>query len=143
MRVLLDEDVPEQVLQVLRHVLRRHTVDHIHSIKWSGKKDSQVLHDAVGRYDVLVTNNYRQFDDPDETSKIKKSGIHHVSYRQRQSGLTGLALAIGAIVASMPQIMADLEVAGGQRLVAIRGIDPTKRFTITDPRRDPPRYWPR
>ncbi|RIV34114.1 DUF5615 family PIN-like protein [Micromonospora radicis] len=143
MRVLLDEDVPEQVLHVLRHVLRGHEVDHIHSIKWSGKKDLYVFQDAMGRFDVIVTNNYKQFDDPDETSRIKKSGLHHVSYRQRQTGLKGLALAVGAIVASMPQIMEELERANGQRLVAIQGIDPSKRFKIIDPRREPPKYWPR
>jgi len=77
MRVLLDEDVPEQVISVLRHLLRGHAVVHVH----------------------------RQLDDPFETAQIKKSGIHHVCYGQRVQGVRGLALAIGAIVSAMPAIV--------------------------------------
>jgi len=43
-------------------------------------------------------------------------------------------------------IIGELQSAGGQRLVQIAGLDPSpaRRFTLTDPRRDPPsRYWPR
>jgi hypothetical protein len=123
--------------------LRGHAVTHIHKMNWSGKKDIYVYRDAVGRFEVILTNNYRQFDDPDETTQIKKSGLHHVSYRQRQPGLKGLALAVGAIVASMPLIIDDLRAADGQRLVRIHGIDPGRRYEITDPRRHPPKYWPR
>src|SRR6266540_2511635 len=111
MRVLLDEDVPEQAMGVLRHLLRGHTVT--------------------------------QLDDPDETRQIKKSGLHHICYGQRVDGLRGLALAIAAIVAAMPAIVDELAVADGQRLVSIHGLATKRRYDITDPKRNPPRYWPR
>jgi hypothetical protein len=143
MRVLLDEDVPEQVIDILRHLLPGHAVDHVHGIRWSGKPDLFLFKDAAGKYDLIVTNNYKQLDDPEETTRIKKSGLHHVSYRQRVKGLKGLALACGAIIASMPGIIEDLAVAGGQRIVSINDMDSSRRYKIRDPRRDPPKYWPR
>ena len=50
---------------------------------------------------------------------------------------------IAAILAAMPAIVAELTTAGGQRLVAIQGLAPKKRYEIIDPRRNPPKYWPR
>jgi PIN like domain len=143
MRVLLDEDVPGQVTDILTHLLPGHSVAHVHGIRWSGKKDLFLFRDATGRFDAILTNNYKQFEDPDETARIKKSGLHHVSYGQKARGLKGLALAIGAIVASTPSIVEDLAVADGQRLVTISDLDPSRRYRLIDPRRDPPKYWPR
>lgn len=55
----------------------------------------------------------------------------------------GLALAVGAIIASMPMIIRELEIASSQRLVLITAVDPRRRFDITDPRKTPPSpYWP-
>ena len=92
MRVLLDEDVPVQVLEPLKRVLRGHEVRHLNDLGWKNKKDVFVLHDAVAKgFDVLVTNDAAQLDDPDETDAIKKSGLHHVRYSQRPDlGLHGL-----------------------------------------------------
>lgn len=143
MRLLLDEDVPIQTLVVLQHVLRGHEVKHVHEMRWSGKRDLYLYQDAAGRFEIVVTNDHRQLQDPEETARIKKSGVHHVSYTQRVSGVKGLALAIGAIIASMPAVVEALEAANGQRLVEIHGLDPNRRYRIIDPRRDPPRYWPR
>lgn len=142
MRVLLDADTPMPMLSVLQHVLRAHTVDHVHSLRWSKKKDLPLLRDAAKRgYEVFLTNDVSQLDDPDETRAIRRSKMHHVRYSQRQKGLTGLALAIGAVVAAMPGVMAELEAATGQRLVQIRGLDVAGRFTVHDPTRYPPKYW--
>jgi hypothetical protein len=143
MRVLLDEDVPEQVIEVLRHLLRGQSVTHVHELGWSGKKDLALYRDAFGKFEAIVTNNHRQLDDPDETAQIKKSGLHHISYGQRVHGLRGLALAIGAIIAAMPGVVDELLAADGQRLVSIHGLAPSRRYDITDPRRQPPKYWPR
>jgi hypothetical protein len=135
--------VPEQVIDILRHLLPGHVIDHVHDLGWSGKPDLFLFRDASGRYDLIVTNNYRQLEDPDKTAGIKKSGLHHVSYRHRVGGLRGLALACGAIVASMPSIIEDLVAVDGQRLVTIADLDPARRYKVSDPRRDPPKYWPR
>jgi hypothetical protein len=94
---------------------------------------------------VIITRDHNQLSDPRECDAIKKSGLHHVRYTQRREGAHGLALALGAIIA-MPMIIGEFRSAGGQRLVQIAGLDPSpaRRFTLTDPRHDPPsRYWPR
>lgn len=109
------------------------------------QKDLNLFADATGKFDALVTNNYRQLQDPYETKAIKKSGLHHISYPHRVPGLPGLALCVGAVIAAMPLIVQDLENAGAQRLVTVKGLggSPSARYIITDPRRDPPEYWPR
>lgn len=142
MRVLLDEDVPYPFLGVMRHVLPQHKVDHVQSIQWKGKKDLNVLPDARSRgYQVLVTKDSQQLDDPAECDAIKKSMLHHVRFRQRRRGREGLALAMGAVIAAMPLVMDELEKCGSQRLVHIAGLDPGSRFSSLDPTTDPPRYW--
>jgi hypothetical protein len=37
MRVLIDEDTAVQQLKPLRHLLSRHTLDHVALINWKGK----------------------------------------------------------------------------------------------------------
>lgn len=144
MRILVDENTAVQILDALRHLLPKHKVDHVTELKWSGKKDVQVLLDASGKgYDVFLTKDGRQLDDPDETDAIKRASIHHVRYSQKEKGLTGLGLAMGAILAAMPLIVRELEEAKGQRIVHVRGLSPTshQRFESVDPRRAPPKYW--
>lgn len=144
MRLLVDENTAVQLLAPLRYVLPQHQVDHVTEVKWSGKKDVQLLLDAARKaYDVLLTKDGRQLEDPDETDSIKKAGIHHIRYSQKESGVGGLALAIGAIIAAMPFVMRELDAADGQRLVHIQGLSPvpSQRFESNDPRQNPPRYW--
>lgn len=144
MRVLIDEDTAIQLLVPLRHLLRGHTVDHVTQTRLQGKKDVPVFRDAArAGYEVFVTNDHGQLDDPYECAAIKRSGMHHVRYGQRHTGMRGLALALGSVIAAMPMVMLELEQAGGQRLVHITGLNPDRRFELTDPARTPPRYWPR
>lgn len=83
MRILLDEDVPVQVLEILRRVVKGHDVDHVEALHWKGKKDEFLVADAAGKgYDLLLTNNRRQLSDPRECGAIKKSRMHHVLYDQ-------------------------------------------------------------
>jgi hypothetical protein len=144
MRVLIDEDTPVQVVEPLKHLLRGHQIDHVSAKGWKGKKDRFLLRDAKkANYDVIITRDHNQLSDPAECKAIKSSGLHHVLYSQRRQGMIGLALAIGAVIAAMPQVMAELDQADGQRLVRIAGLDPgRRRYTVTDPRKDPPPYWP-
>lgn len=142
MRILIDEDTAVQLVDPLRHVLVDHDVTHVQGLSWKGKKDLQVLPDARrAGYDMLITRDRAQFRDPRECDAIKKSGLHHVRYAQRQ-GASGLALAIGGIIAAMPMVVHDLENASGQRLVLVTAIDPRRRYEITDPSKAPPSaYW--
>jgi predicted nuclease of predicted toxin-antitoxin system len=61
MRVLIDENAPVQLLDVLAHLLPDHEVAHIAGLKWSGKKDLAVLADAASRgFEVFLTKDSRQ-----------------------------------------------------------------------------------
>lgn len=144
MKVLVDEDCPLPMLELLRHVLPKHTVHHVADRNWTGKKDVRLLTDAKRHgYEVFLTNDRNQLSDPEETKAIKRAGVHHVRYRQRRKGMEGLALAIGAVISAMPSLVAELEAASGQRLVHIAGLNPNGRYEIKDPLKDPPDYWPR
>jgi hypothetical protein len=144
MRVLIDEDTAVQLVDPLRHVLVGHDVTHIAHLSWKGKKDRQVLPDAKGAgFHVIITRDRAQLSDPAECDAIKKSGLHHVRYRQGQ-GTRGLALALAAVIAAMPMAIEELVKAKSQRLVLVSSIDPRRRFEITDPRVTAPSpYWPR
>lgn len=144
MRLLLDEDVPLQLLEPIRHLLRGHVVDHVEQVGWKGKKDRFLLPDASRKgYDALVTNDSAQLDSVEESKAIKDSGLHHIRYRQNtRLGLEGLALAIGSVIAAIRQIVAELEQADGQRLVEIQSIQQGRRYKIVDPQLEPPAYWP-
>ncbi len=144
MKLLLDEDVPKPLIELLKHLLRGHQVDHVYDVGWGGKKDANLFPDAArAGYDALLTNNIRQFNDPDECTAIQRSGLHHFGY-ELADGLDGLALATGAICAAIQPAIAALENAKGQRIVRIRGLSVSaKRFTITNPATDRPSpYWP-
>lgn len=105
MRVLIDENTAVQLLNPLRSVLPGHRIDHITEVKWQGKKDRPVLADAKrARYDVFLTLDHSQLSDPGECDAIRKSGLHHVTYSQRQQGTIGLGLALGAVIAAMPLV---------------------------------------
>lgn len=89
MKLLIDEDTAVQLVEPLRHVLVGHEVAHISGLSWKGKKDRQVLPDAKGAgYHALITRDRAQFSDPGECDAIKKSGLHHVRYGQRQGTLS-------------------------------------------------------
>ena len=142
MKVLLDEDVPVPLVELVRHVLREHHVDHVYSVGWV-KTDVNLCRDARARgYEVVVTNNLRQLNDPVECDAIKKSGRHVVFYTL-ESGLQGLALASGAICAAIRPVITNLEGRSQQHLVWITGLAASKRrYTIKNPATDAvSAYW--
>jgi PIN like domain len=143
MKVLLDEDVPVPLVELVRHVLREHHVDHVYSVGWGKKTDINLYRDARARgYEVVVTNNLRQINDPVECDAIKKSGRHVVFYTL-ESGLQGLALASGAICAAIRPVITNLEGRSEQHLVWITGLAASKRrYTIKNPATDAvSAYW--
>ena len=112
MKILLDEDVPLQVADFLRPLLEPSgvvAVDHVDDVRWKGKKDRFLIPDcAKAGYSVFVTKDRNQLNDPDETAIIRKSGIHHVTFRM-DNGRSGLARAVASIIAAMPAIVEDLK----------------------------------
>ena len=143
-RILVDENAPVQLVALLTHLLPKHTVEHVALIGWSGKKDVALLADAAGKgYDVFLTRDGRQLENPDETKAIMRAGIHHVRYTETVSGLVGVGLSMGAVSAAMPIVMTELSGADSQRLIRITRLDhsPRARFEMTDPRKRKPRYW--
>jgi hypothetical protein len=147
MQVLLDEDVPVQLLGPLRHLtMGRHAIDHVTQVRLSGSKDRPLFRIAKERgYAAVITNDRGQLDDPQETRAIAESGLHHIRYSQKTKlGLKGLTLALGALVASLPLVLDDLADEPAQRLVRIEGLDPNKKhYKVIDPKANPPAYWPR
>jgi hypothetical protein len=132
MKLLLDEDVPVQLVEPLRRLLRGH-------------QDRFLLPDASGKgYDALLTNDGAQLDSAEETRAIRDSGMHHIRYRHdTRRGIDGLTLAMAAVMAAIRPAVRELDDAHSQLLVEIQAIQPTKRYKITDPQVDPPPYWPR
>jgi hypothetical protein len=145
MKVFLDEDVPVQVAYFLRPLLAASgvtAVDHVETVRWKGKKDRFLIPDCTRRgYGIFVTKDRNQLNDAEETQVIRKAGIHHVTFKM-DPGRSGYARAVASIIAAMPAIVEDLNVADGQRLVTIKKIDGNaKRHFLKDPSVDPPRYW--
>jgi predicted nuclease of predicted toxin-antitoxin system len=125
-RILLDENVPIQALEVLRKTLRGHEVDHVEGIGWKGKKDPQLLPDTkAAGYEAFVTKDANQLNDPVETKLIKKSRLRHIRFGQDE-GVAGFARAVGAVVAAMPDIVEDLDPANGQRPVGDHEAGPSQ-----------------
>lgn len=102
MRLLLDEDVPVQLLDPLRRLLPGHQIDHTEQLGWKGKKDRFLLPDARRRgYDALLTHDSAQLDSAEECRAIRDSRMHHVRYHQNtRSGLDGFALAMASVMAA-------------------------------------------
>lgn len=143
MRILLDENVPVQALELLRKVLRGHDVDHVTDIGWKSRRDRVLIPNmASSGYNVFVTKDVNQLNDPDECRAIQKAKVHHVTFFQGQ-GLRGLALAVAGLIAAMPRIIEELDDAKGQRLVEITALRDRPRHRMNDPARHPPPYWQR
>lgn len=143
MKILLDEDVPQPVIDLVEHLLRGHVVKHVSQLDWTGKKDVPLIKDAAQRgFRAFVTQNIGQFNVPAECDAIKRSGMHHISY-EVPPGLRGLGLASGALCAAIHPIVVDLEAITKQRLVKITALNQSrKRYEVTDPAVHPPSaYW--
>jgi len=144
MRILLDEDVPVQLLEPLRRLLVGHEVHHAEDLGWKGKKDRFLMPDARRRgYDALLTNDSAQLESAVESRAIRDSGLHHIRYAHNtRRGLDGLALAVASVIAAIRQVVRDLDEVDGQRLVEIQSVQGGRRHRMVDPRVEPPAYWP-
>jgi hypothetical protein len=146
-KLLLDENVPAPMTSTVKMLLRRlHDVQHVNDLSgWGGTKDLHLYDKARGSgFQAVVTNDSKQMNRKLEVEAIAKSGLHRIQYPHRQNGLTGLGLAIATVCAALPSVLQELAVADGQRLVALKGIDPGRdhRYGVRDPAVDPPKFWP-
>jgi hypothetical protein len=148
LKLLLDENVPRPMAEIVRILLKAHEVVHVHELKgWTGTKDIELYAKAkADGFEVVITNDTKQLSRPLEVAAIAQSGLHRIEYRQnnKHGGLVGLGTAIANVCAALPHALSELEAADGQRLVALTSIDPTRqnRLQITDPAVAPPKHWP-
>ncbi|MDR8414120.1 hypothetical protein MTP10_35995 [Nonomuraea sp. 3-1Str] len=146
MRLLLDENVPKPLQQVLTAFIVNHEIVHLLELAgWSGTRDESLYPRAAAKgFDVILTNDGRQMQRPREVAAIAASGMHRIEYPHRHPGLVGMGVAIATVSAGLPSALALLEAAKGQRLISLRGVDPTAahRLSLIDPAVSPPKFWP-
>ncbi|MFD3732582.1 DUF5615 family PIN-like protein [Streptomyces sp. NPDC058632] len=148
MKLLLDENVPRPMTEIVRILLTAHEVIHVHDLNgWAGTKDIELYDKArADGFRAIITNDTKQLSRPMEVAAIASSGLHRIEYRQnnKHGGLVGLGSAIATVCAALPHALSEPEAADGQRLVSLTSIDPTrqKRLQITDPAATPPKHWP-
>ncbi|MEV4209756.1 hypothetical protein [Nocardia salmonicida] len=148
MRLLLDENVPRPMADIIRILVKQHAIDHVHDLPgWAGTKDVALYERARSSgFDVMVTNDSKQMKRPMEVEAIARSGLHRVEYRQnnKHGGLVGLGTAIATVCAGLPHAIAALEESNRQRLISLNGIDPTRgvRIQVLDPASLRPLHWP-
>ncbi|GII65301.1 hypothetical protein Skr01_53860 [Sphaerisporangium krabiense] len=145
MRLLLDENVLKPLRQTLISLILDHEVVHLLDLPgWSGTRDESLYPRAAAKgFEAILTNDGKQMERPREVAAIKASGLHRIEYPHKHAGLAGMAVAIATVVAGLPAALTALEEADGQRLITLRGIDPTpaSRLRVINPKTDPPKHW--
>ncbi|TLP53512.1 DUF5615 family PIN-like protein [Microbispora triticiradicis] len=145
MRLLLDENVPKPLQQALTAFVLNHEIVHLLDLHgWSGTRDESLYPRAAAEgFHAVVTNDGRQMQRPREVAAIAASGLHRIEYPHRHQGLAGMGIAIATVAAGLPGALALLQEADGQRLIALRSIDPTSkaRLHVIDPLANPPKFW--
>jgi hypothetical protein len=146
LKLLLDENVPRPMADIVRILLKAHDVMHVHDLAgWAGTKDVELYEKARAEgFDAVLTNDTKQMSRPLEVAAIAASGLHRIEYRQKHGGLVGLGSAIATVCAGLPHALDALSDADSQRLVSLISIDPTRtgRVRAIDPRVDAPKLWP-
>lgn len=145
MRVLVDEGMPVQVLEPLR-LNKGHSFDHVDEIHWKGKKDVSLFRDAASRgYEAILTLDVAQLESSDESRALRQAKLHHIAIQQGRTaqGVRGMARVIASVVAAMPYVLDDLNVAKGQRVVQLSLLKAARRHDVFDPQADTSRfpYW--
>jgi hypothetical protein len=148
LKLLLDENVPRPMAEIVRILLKGHEVAHVHDLKgWAGTKDVELYAMAKTEgFHAVITNDTKQLSRPLEVAAIASSGLHRIEYRQnnKHGGLVGLGTAIATVCAGLPHALRELAGADGQQLISLNAIDPSRqsRMRIADPTVTPPKFWP-
>lgn len=144
MKILLDENVPVQLIEPLKWLLRGHRISHANET-WKGIKDEQ-LYDKARRsgYELVITVDGNQLLNDRICKAIHRSGVHCAFLDVGRSSLDDLAAASAALVHCARDITNLLEDAEGQRIITIQRLGERSLFTVYDPRKEAPSpYWPR
>lgn len=141
MRVLVDEGMPVQVLEPLR-LNKGHSFDHVEEIRWKGKKDVSLFRDAASRgYEAILTLDVAQLESIEESGALRKSKLHIAIQQGRTAqGVRGMARVIASVVAAMPYVLDELDIAKGQRVVQLSLLKAARRHGVFDPRTDAARF---
>ncbi|GAA5080607.1 homoserine dehydrogenase [Thermocatellispora tengchongensis] len=146
MRPLLDENVPRPLHQALTAFILNHEIVHLLDLPgWSGTRDESLYPQAAAEgFHIVLTNDGRQMQRPREVAAVAASRVHRIEYSHKHPGLAGIGIAIATVAAGLPSALALLEEADGQRLIMLRGVDPTvgSRIRVCDPAISPPKFWP-
>ncbi|MEU9974094.1 DUF5615 family PIN-like protein [Streptomyces sp. NPDC051014] len=128
MKLLLDENVPRPMAEIVRILLTAHDVVHVHELAgWAGTKDIELYAKAKTEgFQAIITNDAKQLNRPLEVEAIARSGLHRIQYRQnnKHGGLVGLGTAIATVCAALPHVIAELAAVDGRRRVSLTAVDP-------------------
>lgn len=137
MRILVDENLPTQVMPVLEITLGPlgHQVDAIEQIKWKGAKDHRMILKAAERgYDALITLDRNQLKNRKEREAIQRSRIHWVGVRESGSKdpVQKVATTCATVIAGSVLVAKHLEHAERPQLVFIRTVQHHDRIEPDD-----------
>lgn len=144
MRILLDENVPRQLVDPLSWLLPVHVIHQVNR-RFKGIKDEQ-LYDKAKRknYELIISADGNQLYDERICKAIQRSGLHAAFVETGSSNLKSLAAAAGALIHSIRDIVAKLEKVEVQHVIVIHMLRGDPRYDFHNPRRDPPSpLWPR
>ncbi len=145
MKILIDEQTPVQfTASIAAGIGPAHEVVHVHDLGWSGTKDVELLKRAGSKgFDLIITNDRDQVNDPAESRAIRRSGIHHLLYpRMGGKGLSGFTLTLAALLAALPAVLAAITDSDNQLFIRVKKISPrpVDRIHIRDLVRNPLPY---
>ncbi|WP_237534615.1 DUF5615 family PIN-like protein [Streptomyces sp. SID3343] len=84
MKLLLDENVPRPMSQIVRILLAAHQIVHVQELDgWVGTKDIGPFAKAkAAGFHAIITNDAKQMSRSLEVVAIAESGLHRIQYRQ-------------------------------------------------------------
>jgi hypothetical protein len=125
LRILLDEDVPQCLVDSLRSVLSEHEVTSLHDLGWEGKTDIALFRDAAKRgYAVLFTCNVGQLNDDKERAALVRSKLHHVLVPQHpRMGSRGPARTTAEVLLVVRGIVEEIARSSEQLLFEVPSLN--------------------
>ncbi|MER7213235.1 hypothetical protein ABT340_39745 [Streptosporangium sp. NPDC000239] len=144
MRILLDENVPRQLVDPLSWLLPLHVIDQVNQ-RFKGIKDEQLYGKAKRKnYELIISVDSNQLYDEKICKAIQRSGLHAVFVETGNSSLKSLAAAAGALIHSIRDIVVRLEKVDVQHVTIIPMLRGDPRYDFHDPRHSAPSpIWPR